>query len=213
MSKLLILSAFALSMSTSLVLANDGLKKLEKLKMEETAQGSLIVFGCPSGEKEEEDTGPVLESGSQIFEMRKVGEDEKLYRVENWLGGSPVAFAHRAPTPESIDILLGRKPNNQIANIDENSVASIGVTEPTRLAIYGPAQPVEMEAVATLDNGEERVPLGPDIEPNLMPAVAATAAMVPSGEDVVVENQPVVMVKEPVASKELDTDSFSLRLN
>ncbi|MBO6917891.1 MAG: hypothetical protein JJ858_05640 [Rhizobiaceae bacterium] len=213
MSKLLILSAFALSMSTSLVLADSSIKELEKIEMQETAQGSLIVFGCPTCNKEEEDTGPVLESGSQIFEMRKVGEDEKLYRVENWLGGSPVAFAHRAPTPESIDILLGNKPDVEVANIDDNSVSSIGVTEPTRLAIYGPAEPVEVKAVATLENGEERVPLGPDIEPNLMPAVAATAAMPSSDEKVVVEDQPVAMVKEPVTVKELETDSFSLRLN
>lgn len=213
MSKLLILSAFALSMSSSLVFAESSIKKLEKVEMQETAQGSLIVFGCTSCKKEEEDKGPILDSGTQIFEMRTVGEDEKLYRVENWLGGSPVAFAHVAPTSQSVDILLGRKPAIQVADIDDNPVASIGVTEPTRLAIYGPAEPVEVKAVATLENGEERTPLGPDIEPNLMPAVAATASMPTSDEKVVVENQPVAMANEPVAVKEFDTDSFSLRLN
>lgn len=212
MSNLLILSAFALSMSSSLVFA-DSIKKLDKIEMQETAQGSLIVFGCTTCKEEEEDKGPILDSGTQIFEMRKVGEDEKLYRVENWLGGSPVAFAHVAPTSQSVDILLGNKPDIQVANIDDNSVASIGTMEPTRLAIYGPAQPVEVKAVAKLQNDEAHDPSDLEIKPDLMPAIAATAAMPSSEEKVVVEGQPMAMIKEPTPVKELDTDSFSLRLN
>ncbi|MEP2948036.1 MAG: plant virulence effector HPE1-like domain-containing protein [Lentilitoribacter sp.] len=211
MSKLLILSTFALSLSTSLVLADSSMK-LDTIKMDETVKGSLIVFGCPSCKKEVEEEGPVLESGTQMFEMRKVGDDEKLYRVENWLGGSPVAFAHVTPTPEGVALLLGKDPNN----IDDNSVASIGVSEPTRLAIYGPAQPsenlVEDLAIATLES-DEATPLGPEIEPNLKPSIAAASSMPASDVKIEMEDQSMAMAEESAPAKDLDASSFSLRLN
>lgn len=211
MSKLLILSTFALSLSTSLVLADSSMK-LDTVKMDETVKGSLIVFGCPSCKEEVEEEGPVLESGTQMFEMRKVGDDEKLYRVENWLGGSPVAFAHVTPTPEGVALLLGKEPNN----IDDNSVASIGVSEPTRLAIYGPAQPsenlAEDLAIATLES-DEATPLGPEIEPNLKPSIAAASSMPASDVNIEMEDQSMAMVEESAPAKDLDASSFSLRLN
>lgn len=212
MSKLLILSTFALSLSTSLVLADSSMK-LDTIKMDETVKGSLIVFGCPSCKKEVEEEGPVLESGTQMFEMRKVGDDEKLYRVENWLGGSPVAFAHVTPTPESIALLLGKEPNN----IDDNSVASIGVSEPTRLAIYGPAQPsenlAEDLAIVTLESNEATTPVVPEIEPNLKPSIAAATSMPASDGKIEMEDQSMAMAEEPALAKDLDASSFSLRLN
>lgn len=211
MSKLLILSTFALSTSTSLVLADSSMK-LDTVKMDETVKGSLIVFGCPSCKKEVEEEGPVLESGTQMFEMRKVGDDEKLYRVENWLGGSPVAFAHVTPTPEGVALLLGKEPNN----IDDNSVASIGVSEPTRLAIYGPEQPsenlAEDLAIATLES-DEATPLDPEIEPNLKPSIAAASSMPASDVKIEMEDQSMAMAEESAPEKDLDASSFSLRLN
>lgn len=207
MSKLLILSTFALSLSTSLALADSSMK-LDTVKMDETVKGSLIVFGCPSCKKEVEEEGPVLESGTQMFEMRKVGDDEKLYRVENWLGGSPVAFAHVTPTPEGVALLLGKDPNN----IDDNSVASIGVSEPERLAIYGPAQPSDNLAIVTLES-DEATPLGPEIEPNLKPSIAAASSMPASDVKIEMEDQSMAMAEESAPAKDLDASSFSLRLN
>lgn len=213
MSKLLILSTFALSLSTSVVFAESSLKMVED-KLVETVQGSLVVFGCPSCQEVEEDPGIVLESGSQIFEMRQVGDDEKLYRVENWLGGSPVAFAHVTSSPGSIALLLGTGSEEELANIDDSSVSSIGETEPSRLAIYGPAQPYEKLAIATLDDGNERAPLiGPDIAPNLTPAIAAAATMPAESEKITLEDKTMAMAKEPTPVNELDAGSFSLRLN
>lgn len=213
MSKLLILSTLALSLSTSFVFAESNLKMMED-KLIETTQGSLIIFGCPSCQKEEVAEGPILESGSQIFEMRKVGDDEKLYRVENWLGGSPVAFAHVTSSPESIALLLGNGTERELANIDESAVSSIGETEPSRLAIYGPAQADEDLAIATLEDGDEHTPVdGPDIEPNLMPAIAATTSMPVGNEKIAPEDKTMAMAKEPISVKELDAGSFSLRLN
>ncbi|MEP3196956.1 MAG: hypothetical protein ABJO57_03730 [Lentilitoribacter sp.] len=212
MSKLLILSTFALSLSTSVVFAESNLKMAED-KLIETTQGSVIVFGCPSCQKAEEEVGIVLDSGTQIFEMRKVGDDEKLYRVENWLGGSPVAFAHVTSSAESVALLLGNGTERKLANIDESAVSSIGTTEPSRLAIYGPAQPKEDLAIATLEDGDERTPLGPDIEPNLMPAIAAATSLPSGNEKIELEDKTMAMAKEPSPIKELDADSFSLRLN
>lgn len=212
MSKLLILSTFALSLSTSVVFAESSLKMAED-KLIETNQGSITVFGCPSCKEVEEEVGIVLDSGTQIFEMRKVGDDEKLYRVENWLGGSPVAFAHVTSSAESIAILLENGSEQELANIDDSAVSSIGTAEPSRLAIYGPAQADEDLAIATLDDGDERTPLGPDIEPNLMPAIAATTSMTFESEKIALEDKTMAMAKEPIPVKELDAGSFSLRLN
>lgn len=212
MSKLLILSTFALSLSTSVVFAESNLKMVED-KLIETTQGSVIVFGCPSCQEVEEEVGIVLESGTQIFEMRKVGDDEKLYRVENWLGGSPVAFAHVTSSPESVALLLGNGTERELANIDESAVSSIGATEPSRLAIYGPAQPKEDLAIATLEDGDERTPIGTDIGPNLMPAIAAATSMPAGSGKIELEDKTMAMAKEPTPVKELDAGSFSLRLN
>ncbi|MEO9460629.1 MAG: hypothetical protein ABJE63_03955 [Lentilitoribacter sp.] len=212
MSKLLILSTFALSLSTSAVFAESNLKMAED-KLIETSQGSVIVFGCPSCKEVEEEVGIVLDRGTQIFEMRKVGEDKKLYRVENWLGGSPVAFAHVTSSAESVALLLGNGTERELANIDESAVSSIGATEPSRLAIYGPAQPKEDRAIATLEDGDDSTPLGPDIEPNLMPAIAAATSMPAGNVKIELEDKTMAMAKEPSPIKELDAGSFSLRLN
>lgn len=211
MSKLLILSTLMLSMSTSTLFADDS-EIIGDNTMVETIKGSMIMFTCPTCQAEEEEVEIVLAPGSQTFEMRQVGDVDKLYRTENWLGGSPVSYAHVSPTPEATAIALGQSYPSDTAPLDETPVASI--KEPSAMQDGEPKTMIKDNdpALALAVTPIKRPMMGPEIEPKLMPAVAANTTSLPLSES----SEQEISVDVDVANrdiKELDPSLFSLRLN
>lgn len=99
MFRLIFATASILVLSATHISADNNKKLLE------VHQGSFITFTCDSCKQPVvEDETIVLETGSQIFHVRQVDDEKKIYRTENWLGGSPVSFAHVNTLPEPMDL-------------------------------------------------------------------------------------------------------------
>ena len=69
--------------------------------------GSIVTESCPNCPPLQADvtkkdyTVPELKPGAfQATEVRDVDGEKKIYRTENWMGGSPVLFVSKA-TPET----------------------------------------------------------------------------------------------------------------
>lgn len=211
MSKLLILSTLMLSMSTSMLFADDS-KIIGDNTMVETIKGSMIMFTCPICQVEEEEVEIVLAPGSQTFEMRQVGDADRLYRTENWLGGSPVSYAHVSPTPEATAIALGLSYPSDTALLDETPVASI--KGPPAMQDGEPKMIIEDNdpALALAVTPIEKPMMGPEIETEFKSAVAASTTALPLPE--VSEQEAAIEVGDATQSvKEFDPTSFGLRLN
>lgn len=99
MFKVILASASILALSVTYIAADDDKQLLE------IHQGSFISFTCESCEAPVEAQETIaLETGSQIFHVRQVNDEKKIYRTENWLGGSPVSFVHVDTLPEPMDL-------------------------------------------------------------------------------------------------------------
>lgn len=156
----------------------------------ETKNGSIITFGCPKCEPEVEVEKVSLEPGSQIFDVRKVGDDLKIYRTENWLGGSPVSYIHIPSNPDDARFAtleegpLDMTPLPEL--LDTTAVASIGNADVMEIDAIGPKMPDVNQDIAIID--------AETVEP-VMAAVEHNVSMAPE--------QPA----------EVDAAGFELRLN
>ncbi|WP_162651979.1 hypothetical protein [Lentilitoribacter sp. Alg239-R112] len=166
----------------------------EKKPLLETNKGSMIIFGCPKCEPEVEVEEVVLEQGSQILDVRKVGENLKIYRTENWLGGSPVSYIHMPSNPNDkrfsalvegpLDITPLPTP------LDTEAVASIGDQKMLDTNIIGPRR-----ANSEQDSSEGLAVLNTTDTDPVMASVDETKEIVPQ------------------KSTEFDATTLELRLN
>lgn len=99
MFRLIFATASILALSVTHIVADNEKQLLE------IHQGSFISFTCEGCEVPLEGEETIaLEAGSQIFHVRQIDEEKKIYRTENWLGGSPVSFIHVNTLPEPMDL-------------------------------------------------------------------------------------------------------------
>lgn len=160
----------------------------------ETNDGSMIIFGCPKCEPEVEVEKAVLKPGSQFLDVRKIGDDLKIYRTENWLGGSPVSYIHMPSNPDDkrysalVEGPLDATPLSEV--LDLAPVASIGEQDMMEINAIGPKKPdLNQKIIRDIAIIEST-----NVEP-VMASVEDTAPVTP---------------KKPT---EIDADSFELRLN
>ncbi|MBB3460367.1 plant virulence effector HPE1-like domain-containing protein [Rhizobium sp. BK377] len=79
---------------------------------------------------------PELRPGAlQHAEVRDVDGEKKIYRTENWMGGSPVLFVSKA-TPEQ---MLALAPPAPTEGIDNQATAAVvgGYTKPVAAGMSG----------------------------------------------------------------------------
>jgi hypothetical protein len=109
--------------------------------------GSILIETCAhcpplqADPSKREYTVPTLSPGAfQQAEVRDIGGERKIYRTENWMGGSPVLFVNKA-TPEQMLALAPAVPGEGIDN------------EATAAVVGGEAKPLAagMGATAPLD--------------------------------------------------------------
>lgn len=69
---------------------------------------SITVFGCtscpPPAPKKLAYTVPVLKKGEQKVVLKRVNGEQKIFRTDAWMGGSPVTYVS-TPTKEEIAAL------------------------------------------------------------------------------------------------------------
>lgn len=122
MKKLLVLSAVMTGLSCTVAFASDD-------TIVQSQQGSIISFGCTTCDKGIVHDKPKLETGSQMLENFQVNGEDKVYRTENWLGGSPVSFVHYQQKGQSNGAAMANldKPmkTDDALMIDESVVSSI----------------------------------------------------------------------------------------
>lgn len=183
MIKQLVIGSVLLASATSITLAEENTPLLQ------TNDGSMIVFGCPNCEPEVEVEKVVLEPGSQFLEVRKVGDEMKIYRTENWLGGSPVSYIHMPSNPDDKRFSaleegpLGTSP--LVVSLDITPVASIDTDD-----LIGPKMPEANHEMVKEITIVDQTPIEP-----------------------VVASMEIDMQMEPKKSAELNTVGFELRLN
>lgn len=160
----------------------------------ETKVGSMIVYGCPKCEPEIAVEEVVLEQGSQFLEVRKVGDDMKIYRTENWLGGSPVSYVHMPSNPDDKRFAaleegpLDMTPLGE--TIDIATVASIANQDNMKIDAIGPKRPDQNQEIINDIAVIKRI----DIEP----VIASVGDTIP---------------KTAQKSYDVDGADFKLRLN
>lgn len=160
----------------------------------ETKSGSMIVFGCPKCEPEVEIKKVVLEQGSQFLEVRKVGEDLKIYRTENWLGGSPVSYIHMPSNPD----------DKRFAVLEEGRLDMTPLPDPldtTAVASIGDADMMEIDLID---------PKKPDVNQEIIKDVAIIDAETLEPVMASMEEKAPMTPEKPT---EIDAASFELRLN
>lgn len=161
----------------------------------ETKSGSMIVFGCPKCEPEVEVKKVVLEQGSQFLEVRKVGEDLKIYRTENWLGGSPVSYIHMPSNPDDKRFAVleeGRLDMTPLPDpLDTTAVASIGDGDMIDTHVIGPRRP--------------------DLNQEMVKDIAVIDAE--TVEPVMASMEDKAPIMTPEKPEDIDAASFELRLN
>lgn len=87
---------------------------------------------------------PELRPGAfQHAEVRDVDGEKKIYRTENWMGGSPVLFVSKA-TPEQMLALAQPVPSEGIDN--EATAAVVGGEAKPVAAGMGGATPLDVAA-------------------------------------------------------------------
>lgn len=188
MIKQLVISSILLASAASYSFAG------EEQPLLETNTGSMIIFGCPKCEPEKTEEDIALEPGSQFLEVRKIGDDLKIYRTENWLGGSPVSYVHMPSNPDDkrfAGLAEGPLDMSPLPEVfDLAPVASISDEDMIDMNVIGPKKPdqshVMAKDVATLDAA------------NVDPVMASVEDKAPMGEENLTE---------------LDVESFELRLN
>lgn len=103
-------------------------------QMVETHSGSIISFSCDNCQPHIDETDDVqLGQANQVFHVRQVEDEKKIYRTENWLGGSPVSYVHVDTQPEPLN-LASMNDGDVIEDIapvilDETAVAAIDEDE------------------------------------------------------------------------------------
>ncbi|MBB3656431.1 hypothetical protein FHX15_001644 [Rhizobium sp. BK650] len=90
--------------------------------------GSIVIETCahcppPETQASKKDYAvPELRPGAfQQAEVRDIGGEKKIYRTENWMGGSPVLFVSKA-TPEQ---MLALAPPVPAEGIDNAATAAV----------------------------------------------------------------------------------------
>ncbi|MBB3592289.1 hypothetical protein FHX08_002633 [Rhizobium sp. BK529] len=90
--------------------------------------GSIVTESCThcpplQAEVSKKDYAvPELRPGTfQQAEVRDIGGEKKIYRTENWMGGSPVLFVSKA-TPEQ---MLALAPSAPAEGIDNEATAAV----------------------------------------------------------------------------------------
>ncbi len=97
---------------------------------------------CPplqSTERKKDYTVPALPPGAiQASALRDVAGEQKLYRTEGWMGGSPVVFVTKA-TPE---VLAAFKVTVPVEGIDPTATTSVigGDAKPVVAGMSAPAE-------------------------------------------------------------------------
>ncbi|MBW9056506.1 plant virulence effector HPE1-like domain-containing protein [Rhizobium mesosinicum] len=87
---------------------------------------------------------PELRPGSfQQVEVRDVDGEKKIYRTENWMGGSPVLFVSKA-TPEQMLALAPSPPTEGIDN--QATAAVVGGDAKPIAADMGGTTPLDVSA-------------------------------------------------------------------
>lgn len=131
--------------------ANAG--SIEPFKATGSDRTAIIEIGCPAcaraaAEKAAEEARVRLEPGEQIFEVREVDGEMKIYRTENWLGGSPVTMVSKA---------------------SEADLVALGVAEPEASEVAG-------SSPAGIDESENELVATVDEKPALFEPVIANSA-------------------------------------
>lgn len=129
---------------------------------------SIVVVGCgdcpPPAPKKSAYLVPALKVGEQTVEIKTVNGEQKIYRTDAWIGGSPVTYVS-TPTKEEIAAIENPVPEKTAARgdgIDKTATtAAVGAIDsgaaPAPLAI-APAKPVVADMAAP-DAPEKIVPL------------------------------------------------------
>jgi hypothetical protein len=106
--------------------------------------GSIITETCDhcpplqtEASKKDYSVPELLPGAFQQAEVRDVDGEKKIYRTENWMGGSPVLFVSKA-TPEQ---MLALAPSAPVEGIDNVATAAV---------IGSDAKPVAAGVVGTL---------------------------------------------------------------
>ncbi|MBB4478847.1 plant virulence effector HPE1-like domain-containing protein [Rhizobium etli] len=96
------------------------------------AEGSIVTESCADcpplqAEVTKKDyTVPELKPGAvQATEIRDVGGEQKIYRTEAWMGGSPVVFVSKA-TPEAMLAASPPAPSTDGIDMNATTAAVIG---------------------------------------------------------------------------------------
>lgn len=227
MAKLVLVGALMVGMSSTTLIANE----LKVKDLAETKSGSITFFGCPNCKTEDEVEEVKLDPGTQVFEVRKLGEEMRVFRTENWLGGSPVTFVHPSVDRAATAMLAeANDPQSDMPAelIDQNAVSSIGEDTQIDLAISAPEMLIiELEPSGEATRAAVKMDRpGTDVHPASMAPVLEEkpeAIVIDSAlnddalalaiGDVVEVETAASETDISDATKSVDADSFSLRLN
>ncbi len=82
---------------------------------------SITVIGCvqcpPPAPKKNAYVIPAIPPGQQKVELKMVHGEQKIFRTDAWIGGSPVTYIS-TPTKDELAALQGPKPNEMAKSGD-----------------------------------------------------------------------------------------------
>jgi hypothetical protein len=204
MKKFLVLTATIASLSCTVAFASDD-------TIIQSQEGSIISFGCVTCNAEIVDNKTKLETGSQVLEKFQVNGEDKVYRTENWLGGSPVSFVHYQPESKSNGAAL--------ANLDK----PMQMDKPI---LAGESLTIDLSTVSSVDGNLDVIKeMAPDTEimmekqmvKNPMIQEPAIAKLANETNMLDMKPEPKMMEKPIIATmtetKDLEANAFTLRLN
>ncbi|MEQ8305520.1 MAG: plant virulence effector HPE1-like domain-containing protein [Hoeflea sp.] len=176
---------------------------IEAFKETSSTRSSIVEIGCHecarAAEAAAEEAEVRLEPGEQIFEVREVDGEQKIYRTEGWLGGSPITMVSKA---------------------SEADLIALGIVEPESAE---PATAVA-DAPAAVDGAADDSPVETAETAVETPAVTEPALIAPEligkplFEPVIANTDPGVDAASTTSAltakdKPFDPSSFELRLN